>query len=131
MASVSRAFFDVPGRRGLVLGVVPGDGTSGEPPPGYPNEWVEIVVRTHLPLSGEHGAEPMSRNHLNVLSSDVVVALPGGPGTCSEVELALRYGRPVVAFGAARFDFSGFPEGVQVSTRLGDVVEFVEDAVEA
>ena len=30
----------------------------------------------------------MSRNHVNVLSSDVVVALPGGPGTLSELRLA-------------------------------------------
>ena len=35
----------------------------------------------------------MSRNHLNVLSADVIVALPGGAGTRPEIELALEYRR--------------------------------------
>ena len=36
---------------------------DGYPTPmdGYPNQWVEIPVLTHLPLSGERGTEPMSR----------------------------------------------------------------------
>lgn len=37
-----------------------------------------------------------ARNVINVLSSQVVVACPGGAGTLSEVALALKYGRPVV-----------------------------------
>lgn len=36
------------------------------------------------------------RNVINVLSSDVVIALPGGMGTVSEVALAIKSGRPVV-----------------------------------
>jgi len=31
-----------------------------------------------------------SRNHINILSSDVVIALPGSKGTYSEVMLAIR-----------------------------------------
>jgi predicted Rossmann-fold nucleotide-binding protein len=31
-----------------------------------------------------------------VLSADVVVVLPGGAGTRTELELARRYGKPVV-----------------------------------
>ena len=78
----------------------PGGVSDGGPKPkdGYPNRWVEIPVLTHLPLSGERGTEPMSRNHINVLSSDVIVALSGDAGTLSEVRLAVRYGRPVIAF---------------------------------
>jgi len=34
---------------------------------------------------------------VNVLSSDVVIALRGGAGTLSEVALALKAGRPVIA----------------------------------
>jgi predicted Rossmann-fold nucleotide-binding protein len=45
-----------------------------------------------------------ARNAINVLSSHVVVALPGGPGTVSEIALALKAGRPVVLLG--------FPLGV-------------------
>ena len=122
MAAVSRAFAEVEDRAGVVLGVLPADGfqrTSGrggragdaesgdaesepaqwEPPPGYPNPWVEVAVRTHLDARGAAGDAASSRNHVNVLSSDVVVALPGGQGTASEVALALRYGRPLVLLG--------------------------------
>jgi hypothetical protein len=38
-----------------------------------------------------------ARNAINVLSSDVVIAVgAGGPGTASEVALALKSGKPVV-----------------------------------
>ena len=37
-----------------------------------------------------------ARNCINVLSSHVVVACPGGSGTISEVALALKSSRPVV-----------------------------------
>lgn len=95
MEAVSRAFHETAGRTGLVLGILPAGRGSG-----YPNRWVEIPVRTHLPLSGDRGREPMSRNHINVLTSDLVVALPGGAGTESEVALALEYGcRLIVAAG--------------------------------
>jgi hypothetical protein len=104
MNAVSRAFSEVPARRGLVIGIVPSaaEGTAAEPRQGYPNPWVEITVFTHLPMSGRSGTDPMSRNHINVLSSNVLVALPGGSGTASEVSLAIRYGRPVSRCGAGR-----------------------------
>ena len=37
-----------------------------------------------------------ARNCINVLSSRIVVACPGGPGTLSEIALALKYRRPVI-----------------------------------
>jgi hypothetical protein len=40
-----------------------------------------------------------ARNAVNVLSSRVVVVLPGDAGTLSEVALALAAGRPIVALG--------------------------------
>ena len=45
MAAVSEAFHGVPGRRGLVIGILPGEAT-GRPLDGYPNPWVEIPIRT-------------------------------------------------------------------------------------
>ena len=35
-------------------------------------------MRTHLPSSGAAGTSALSRAHINVLSADVIVALPGG-----------------------------------------------------
>ena len=52
-----------------------------------------------------------ARNAINVLSSQVLVVCPGGPGTISEVALALKAGRPAILLGwdtPAR----SFPESV-------------------
>ena len=68
------------------------------PPPGYPNDFAEVVIQTHLATSGASGMDLTSRNHINILSSDVVVALPGGAGTLSEVQLANIYRKPTIAF---------------------------------
>ena len=106
MESVSRAFAEVHEREGLVIGILPAgdarpDRADADPqtPPGYPNRWVELAVRTHLDARGDDGSGIRSRNHINILSSDVVIALPGSSGTASEVELAIRYGRPLILLG--------------------------------
>ncbi|RLB58199.1 MAG: TIGR00725 family protein [Deltaproteobacteria bacterium] len=69
---------------GLVVGILPGrdpdDCAAG----------VTIAVATGL---GD------GRNLVNVLSADVVVALPGGAGTMSEVALAVKNRRPLVLLG--------------------------------
>ena len=125
MAAVSKSFYDMPNRQGLVIGILPCDGLLEESRDGYPNPWVEIPVLTHLPLSGEHGTEPMSRNHINVLTSDVIVALPGDAGTLSEVRLAMRYGRPVIAFVESDQEIPGLPNSVSISNSLEGVRTFV------
>jgi len=127
MTSVSRAFAEVEDRAGLVIGLlplVPGDGGGGAPAE-YPNPWVEVPLRTNL---GKLGTDPFSRNHINVLTSDVVVALPGSSGTASEVALAIRYGRPLVLFGdlvRAR----DLPDGVATASSVDEVIAFVQRAL--
>ena len=105
MAAVSEFFVGVEDRAGLCLGVTKArkfriDEESGERvfAPSPPNDWVEVPIVTHLPLSGTRGTDPLSRNHINVLTADVVVALPGGAGTRSEIGLAAQYGRPLVLY---------------------------------
>lgn len=129
MASVSKAFAETPGRSGRVIGILPGD-ASGRPPAGYPNPWVEITIRTHLPLSGARGTSPMSRNHLNILSSDVIVALPGSAGTASEIQLARVYGKPLVAYVAAGSEFPDLPAGTPAAGGLAEVQRFVLGRIE-
>lgn len=106
MAEVSKAFCAVRERKGFSIGII----RSGN----YPvldensqkrslikyavNKWVEIPIYTHLPLSGDQGTDYMSRNHINVLASDIVIALPGGPGTYSEVRLRAQYQKPLILF---------------------------------
>jgi predicted Rossmann-fold nucleotide-binding protein len=135
MAEVSRAFFEVSPRRGLSIGVVP---ATVEPmtalekrevqkteyvlPAGYPNEWVEIAIYTHLPDSGSDGTLRSSRNHINVLSADAIVALPGGEGTTSEIWLATAYGVPIVAYGDHR---RGVPYGIPSAESVNDLKAFL------
>ncbi|MBI2570159.1 MAG: hypothetical protein HYV63_24415 [Candidatus Schekmanbacteria bacterium] len=106
MAEASRAYCLCRPRAGLCLGILKGTvrpAESGEPgalayDPSPPNPWVELPIYTHLPHSGDDGRLPMSRNHINVLTSDVLVALPGDSGTLSEVTLRIDYGRSVILF---------------------------------
>jgi uncharacterized protein (TIGR00725 family) len=125
MAAVSQAFYETPNRRGLVIGIIPCAEGSIRPKPGYPNPWVEIPIFTHLPLSGRRGTEPLSRNHINVLSSDVVIVLPGDAGTRSEAALALSYKRPVVGYLEARDEIPGLPTEIPICRDLEGVQEFV------
>jgi predicted Rossmann-fold nucleotide-binding protein len=106
MAAVARAFTEVPSREGMSLAIVraAGVGHLGVSIPARryqpmgPNPYVELPILTHLPYSGKQGKHDLSRNHINVLTSQAVVVLPGGDGTASELELALEYDRPVILF---------------------------------
>src|SRR5450759_287881 len=71
---------------GLVVGVLPETDTS------HMSRFVDIPIRTGM---------GHARNMVNVLSSDVVIVLPGHAGTLSEAALALAGGKPVIAL---RFD---------------------------
>ena len=70
---------------GLTVGILPTSGPVG----GYPNAWVRVPVYT---------AAGSARNAFNVLSADLCVAIGGGPGTLSEIALALKSGTPVWCF---------------------------------
>lgn len=130
MNAVSRGFFQTKNRSGAVIGVLPADHAGGhDPPPGYPNPWVELPIRTHLHLSGRDGTDVASRNHINVLSSDVIIALPGSWGTRSEVELALRYQKPLVAYLQAASEIPDLPRDVPVLSSLEHVKAFVREAL--
>lgn len=117
MEAVSRAFSRTPGRLGKVIGVLPGqvDETGHHAPQGYPNRWVEIPIHTHLSLSGITGTSMLSRNHINVLSSHALVVLPGGPGTCSEVRLALDYGKPILGWMTSPEQVEGLDRPIPVT----------------
>lgn len=66
---------------GLTVGILPDESSLGT------SEFIDIPV-----LTGMGNA----RNCINVLSSHVVVACPGGAGTLSEIALALKVRRPVI-----------------------------------
>ena len=130
MAATSRAFYETPNRCGSVIGVIPSrpDDPLARPKDGYPNEWVEIPILTHLSATASEGASPLSRNHINVLSSHVVLVLPGAEGTASEAALAQRYGKPTVAV-ALHDDDPPSVDSIPVVRSLSELRRFLREAL--
>jgi uncharacterized protein (TIGR00725 family) len=81
--------------RAACRGFKAGGGTTIGITPSYDkrdaNSYVDVVIPTGLGLA---------RNVLVVTSADVVVALPGGPGTLSEIAYCLQFGIPVISLGS-------------------------------
>ena len=67
---------------GLTIGIIPSYNKEDA------NKYVDIVIPTGLGLA---------RNVLVVKSADIVVALPGGAGTLSEIAYCLQFGIPVIS----------------------------------
>ncbi|MDN7591372.1 DNA-binding protein [Burkholderia seminalis] len=131
MLAVARAFAGVPGRAGRSIGILPtrADPVAGFVPlDGYPHPFVDIPILTPLPRR-EPDADPhtINRNHVNVLSSDLIVALPGGPGTAQEISLAQHWRKPLVCFGPDGA-FEALAADAVCTSSLDDVIRFVEAA---
>lgn len=71
-------------RGGVTVGILP----DAQPSASAPH--IQIPICTGM---------GSARNTINVLSSDVVVACPGGAGTISEIALALKNGKTVITMG--------------------------------
>jgi uncharacterized protein (TIGR00725 family) len=127
MNAVSRAFTRHTRRRGICIGIIPcaSEADRATPKPGYPNHFVELAIYTHLPFSGRQGTHDLSRNHINILSCAAIVALPGEEGTAAEVSLALRYGRPIIAFSPNPLLVEHFPQAVKGVADIDDVKAFL------
>ena len=67
---------------GLTIGILPGND------PAWASEYIDIPILTGIGFA---------RNYINVLTSQVVVALPGRTGTISEIALALNIGKKVIS----------------------------------
>jgi uncharacterized protein (TIGR00725 family) len=128
MTAVSRAFTRRPRTRGICIGIIPCESETdrARPKAGYPNEFIELAIQTHLPYSGTEGTHDLSRNHINVLSCAAIIALPGEAGTVSEIELAVRYGRPVIAYSPNPALVEHFPESVSRTDSIDDVKDFLK-----
>lgn len=81
MAASAQGAFDL---GGLTVGILPDADT------------VQASPHIQIPICTGMGS---ARNTINVLSSDIVVACPGGAGTLSEIALALKHGKNVITMG--------------------------------
>ena len=98
MVAAAEGFVAVEERAGFSIGIVPRlpDGAFDTPNRAadgrpYPNPFVEIAIHTPLPPRVDDWHAMPARNHINVFSADAIVALPGGPGTRNELDMAAHY----------------------------------------
>lgn len=83
MAAVCEGYREADGP--LAIGILPGSDRAAA------NPHVDVAVATGI---------GHARNALVAMNGDAVVALPGGPGTLSEVGLSRIFDKPVVAVDA-------------------------------
>jgi uncharacterized protein (TIGR00725 family) len=130
MEAVARAYVAMRPAKGTSIGILPASPEDvRRPPAGYPNAYVQLAIATHLPDRGNKGHLPTSRNHLSVLTSDVLIALPGSSGTESEVLLAVEYGRPLAIYSPDESLVERFSAAVQRLGTLSQVEHFLRSAL--
>ena len=105
---------------GLTLGILPTARTDKV------SDAVDIAIFTDM---------GNSRNNINGLSSDVLIACGMGLGTASEVALALKNGQPVILLGShatSQAFFSSFaPEQVFLASTPKHAIELVSQILAA
>ncbi len=80
---------------GITVGILPTDDIS------WASQYIDIPIVTGMGLA---------RNVINILSSDIIVALPGRAGTISEIALALNHDKKVILF---RFEVGSWIKSYQ------------------
>ena len=127
MAAASQAFCQVENRTGLCIGIIPtklNEEGKFVPYQGYPNSWVELNIVSPLPRFDGWEIDRPTRNQICVLSSDIVVALPGSKGTKNEVDLAILFDKPIILFGEKK-EFKDFPLLVERTSSIDRVRDFI------
>jgi uncharacterized protein (TIGR00725 family) len=93
---------------GLTLGILPGEDRKSL------SEFIDIPV-----LTGMGNA----RNNINVLTSNVIIAIGTGPGTISEISLAVKCGKDVILLNSSK-------EAGALFRQMGNEKVYIADSVE-
>lgn len=127
MTAVARGFTSVEDREGMSIGIVPTANYEGDlvQKDTYPNPYIDLPIITPLDVRAEGHAMPYSRNHVNVMTSHAVIALPGAYGTKHEVSLCIQFEKPFILYGPEDA-FADFPERRTRVDDLDSVREFLE-----
>jgi uncharacterized protein (TIGR00725 family) len=96
---------------GLVVGILPDDTAAKA------DRWVELPIVTGM---------GNARNAINLLAAHSIIAIAGGPGTLSEIALAIKVGTPAV--GLRTWD--AVLDGNQLLAPVFQTVTSPEDAVQ-
>lgn len=130
MSAVSEAFTKCGDRDGLCIGIQPMEGHEGYGllEEYYPNPHIELPIVTMLDNAAKGDIMPYSRNMVNIMTSNAIIALPGWHGTKNEVSLALQYRKPLVLFGPEDA-FESFPEEPCRAETLDEIKGFLREAL--
>jgi uncharacterized protein (TIGR00725 family) len=102
---------------GTTVGVLPDTGKEGM------SEYITIPIVTGM---------GNARNTINILSSDVVVACPGGAGTLSEIALSIKCAKPLILFGfdpKSEMAILFQKQGIIMATTPEQVIDTIEGII--
>lgn len=106
-------------KNGLTIGILPGDNYTSL------SEYVDIPIITGL---------GNARNNINILSSIVVVAIGIGPGTTSEIALAIKAGKNVILLNndtaTGNFFKSLGNDNVHIAGNIDEAYELLSELVQ-
>ncbi len=128
MRSVMESFTSVTDRKGRAIGIIPyklQDGKFVPQSDSYPNKFVEVAVATPLGVYDPKNPDGITRNHTNILTSDVVIILPGGKGTKNEADLALQFNRSAICYGPEK-RFEHIDQRLRRTESLDEAINFVK-----
>ncbi len=103
---------------GTTIGILPSeDGTDQ-------SEFVDITIKTGL---------GSARNNINVLTANVIVAVGIGPGTASEISLAIKANKPVVLLNQQSATLSFFrlfdyPK-LHIASNINEAINSISEAI--
>ena len=101
---------------GTTMGVLPSGNRDNL------SEYVDIPVITGL---------GQARNNINVLTSDVIVACGIGPGTASEISLAIKQGKNVILLNQPEWSLEFFRQlgggSIRVASDPDEAVSIIDD----
>lgn len=126
MTKVAKAFTEGQERPGRCIGIYPVEKNPDISNKDiYPNPFIEIPIIVPLAPKAEHYAMPFSRNLVNIMSSDIVIALPGLHGTKTEVSYAIQIEKPLLLFGPEG-EFKDFPQEPNRARTIEEVESFID-----
>lgn len=125
MTSVAKSYVQTSPRFGKIIGIIPCADHGLTPKEGYPNPYVEITIYTPLPTHNLDDKDAVNRNHLNIMSSDLIIALPGTKGTKNEVDIVLTMKKPIIGFGE-EVQFEGFSSALEITNNLHKIEKFID-----
>ena len=100
---------------GLTIGILPENNAEGM------SAYIKVPIVTGMGYA---------RNTINILSSDVVVACPGGAGTLSEIALSVKCNKPLILFGfkpESELTAMFKKQGVILATTPEEVIKKIEN----